>query len=52
MEKKKLDESKELKQNELPKYKSPKIITYTNKEILEEIGPVQACVTPPSPILP
>ncbi len=28
----------------LPKYISPKIISYTNAEILQKIGPVQAVV--------
>ncbi|MEW6440067.1 MAG: hypothetical protein AB1640_03950 [bacterium] len=27
----------------LPEYKPPKIVTYTSEEILEQIGPAQAC---------
>ena len=26
----------------LPKYEAPKVITYTEEEILEELGPAQA----------
>jgi len=36
-------------QDKLPEYEPPKIITYTEKEILEQIGPAQACS--PSPCL-
>ena len=28
---------------ELPKYEPPRIITYTEEEILEQIGPAQTC---------
>ena len=52
MEKKVKNEGKESKQKKAPKYEPPKIITYTSKEILEEIGPAQACVTPLCPVLP
>ncbi|MCP4104510.1 MAG: hypothetical protein GY749_03080 [Desulfobacteraceae bacterium] len=31
----------------LPKYEPPRIITYTEEEILEQVGPAQACS--PSP---
>ena len=31
----------------IPEYEPPKIITYTSDEILEEIGPAQACSPDP-----
>lgn len=31
----------------LPKYEPPRVVTYTEEEILEQIGPAQACS--PSP---
>jgi len=34
-------------------YEPPKIITYSNDDILEELGPAQACIsTPTSNIMP
>jgi len=39
---------KELKQT--PDYVPPKIITYTSEQILEEIGPAQACSPSPCPV--
>jgi len=36
-------------QNERPEYVPPMIITYTGEEILEEIGPAQACSPAPCP---
>jgi hypothetical protein len=32
-----------------PLYVSPKVITYTSEEILEQIGPAQACSPAPCP---
>ena len=37
---------------ESPAYRSPKIITYTRDEILDEIGPAQACSPSPCVLLP
>ena len=31
-----------MKAKELPKYEAPEVITYTDEEILEELGPAQA----------
>jgi hypothetical protein len=51
MEKKELNEDKVSKQKKVPKYEPPKIISYTSKEIIEQIGPAQACSpAPPCPI--
>lgn len=36
-------ESQTEKEKIIPKYESPRIITYTNDDILEQIGPAQAC---------
>jgi len=33
-------------------YETPKIITYSKEDILEEIGPAQACAPSPCPITP
>jgi hypothetical protein len=35
-------------QKNLPKYEPPRIITYTEEEILDQIGPAQACSPNPS----
>ena len=35
--------------NSIPEYEPPRIVTYTEEEILEQIGPAQACS--PSPCL-
>ena len=46
MEKDKLRKSNnpdDARVEETPAYERPKITTYTSKEILEEIGPAQAC---------
>jgi hypothetical protein len=40
-------ESSEQQQTQKPEYTPPKIVTYTSEEILEQIGPAQACS--PSP---
>ncbi|MDJ0764302.1 MAG: hypothetical protein QNJ97_15080 [Myxococcota bacterium] len=34
----------------LPEYEPPKIIEYTSEQILEEIGPAQACSPDPCPL--
>lgn len=39
--------SGDAKEKILPKYEPPRIITYTEEDILEQIGPAQACS--PSP---
>jgi hypothetical protein len=31
-----------MKNKRLPEYKAPQVITYTDSEILEELGPAQA----------
>jgi hypothetical protein len=31
-----------MEEKQLPKYETPKVITYTDEEILEELGPAQA----------
>jgi hypothetical protein len=41
---------KESTENPTPRYEPPKIATYTSEEILEQIGPAQACS--PSPGCP
>jgi hypothetical protein len=33
-------------------YETPKIITYSGEDILEEMGPAQACAPSPCPITP
>jgi hypothetical protein len=34
----------------LPKYEAPKLVTFHEDDILEELGPAQACTSPcPSP---
>ncbi|ETX00577.1 MAG: hypothetical protein ETSY2_38770 [Candidatus Entotheonella gemina] len=37
-----MEDKKQLKDNSLPEYEPPKVITYTDEEILEELGPAQA----------
>jgi hypothetical protein len=46
MKNKKIKVTKEMAESEekpVPTYETPKIITYTSEEILEEIGPANAC---------
>jgi len=43
-------ESSEQLQAEKPEYAPPRIITYTSEEILEQIGPAQACSPAPCAI--
>jgi len=33
-------------------YETPKIITYSQEDILEEMGPAQACSPSPCPVTP
>jgi hypothetical protein len=33
-------------------YETPEIITYTNDDILNELGPAQACSPSPCPVTP
>ena len=33
-------------------YETPKIITYSKEDILEEMGPAQACAPSPCPVTP
>lgn len=35
-----------------PKYEPPKIITYTEEQLIEHIGPAQACSPSPCPVSP
>lgn len=46
MEKK---EEKEKKTRKLPKYEPPIVVTYHEDDILEELGPAQACSPDPCP---
>ncbi len=38
-EKKEQQENQEVEKKDVPEYVSPKIISYTNEEILDQIGP-------------
>ena len=40
------------KENKLQKYISPKIISYTEAEIIEQIGPAHACSPFECPVSP
>ncbi|MCX5886243.1 MAG: hypothetical protein NT096_10110 [Proteobacteria bacterium] len=31
-------------------YEAPKLITYSNDDILDEVGPAQACAPTPCPV--
>ena len=42
-------EQKEKKVKKLAKYEPPVIVTYHEDDILEELGPVQACSPDPCP---
>jgi len=33
-------------------YEAPKLITYSNDDILDEVGPAQACTSTPCPVSP
>lgn len=33
----------------MPEYKAPEVVTYTDEEILEELGPAQAIYDCPNP---
>jgi hypothetical protein len=44
--------SVKMKEIKRPEYVPPKIITYSEKEILEHIGPAQACSPQPCSITP
>jgi hypothetical protein len=35
--------SEKPREKQLPKYEPPKVITYRGKEIMERLGPAQAC---------
>jgi hypothetical protein len=40
----------EMEDKQLPEYELPQVVTYTDEEILEEMGPVQAITPwPPDP---
>jgi hypothetical protein len=43
---------KEEKEEGISLYETPKIITFSNDDILEEIGPAQACSPSPCPVTP
>jgi len=49
---KKTDQINNKKQDKKQKYIPPKIVTYSEKEILEHIGPAQACSPQPCSINP
>jgi hypothetical protein len=42
-------EQKEKKVEKLPKYEQPIVVTYHDEDILEELGPAQACSPDPCP---
>jgi len=37
---------KEKEAKSLPRYEAPKVVTYHEDDILEELGPAQACTSP------
>jgi len=39
-------------ENKISVYETPKIITYSKEDILEEMGPAQACAPSPCPVTP
>jgi len=39
-----MEKEKEIK--DLPKYEAPKVVTYHEDDIFEELGPAQACTSP------
>jgi len=39
-------EEKEKEVKVPPKYEAPKVVTYHEDDILEELGPAQACTSP------
>ena len=41
-----------MKEVKKPNYEQPRIITYSKEEILEELGPAQACAPSPCPVTP
>ena len=41
-----------MKEKSITVYETPKIITYSKEDILEEIGPAQACAPSPCPVAP
>jgi hypothetical protein len=46
-ERKRSPERKEARRmKEVPKYESPRIVTYSEADILKELGPAQACTSP------
>ncbi|MEA2014252.1 MAG: hypothetical protein U9N38_02960 [Thermodesulfobacteriota bacterium] len=55
MEEIKVKEAKDIKntgKEPAPEYISPKVVTYTSDEILEQIGPAMACSPTPCPTSP
>ena len=42
-------EQKEKKAKKIPKYEPPVVVTYHEDDILEELGPAQACSPDPCP---
>lgn len=41
-----------MKEDKPSTYETPKIITYSEDDILEELGPAQACSPSPCPVTP
>ena len=41
-----------LKEGKITVYETRKIITYSKEDILEEMGPAQACAPSPGPVTP
>ena len=40
-----IKESRQLGEAPLPEYVSPTIVTYTSEQIMEQVGPAQACTS-------
>jgi hypothetical protein len=38
-----------MEDKKMPEYETPEVVTYTDEEILEELGPAQACYGRPDP---
>jgi hypothetical protein len=46
------EKAQEFRENQIPQYVPPLIITYTSEEVLEKIGPAQTCSPGPCPVTP
>lgn len=43
------EKGKEVEGTEKPKYEPPKVVTYAGDDLLQEMGPAQACYVSPCP---